>query len=70
MRRTAALCWLTICLVLMVWAGQASAQAVDDAGLWNALLTQGDFESLGWENEKLNWWFDGHLRYLDDARRI
>ncbi|MCH2596577.1 MAG: DUF2490 domain-containing protein [Pirellulales bacterium] len=67
MGRIPALFWLLISFILMPWADRACAQAVDDAGLWNAMLTQGNFEAFGLEDTKLKWWFDGHLRYLDDA---
>jgi hypothetical protein len=44
----------------------ARAQTVDDSGLWFALFTQGD---LGKDAccRDVKWWFDGHLRFLDDA---
>lgn len=38
-----------------------------DEGQWNALLNQGKFTDFGWENDRLKWWFDGHVRMLDDA---
>lgn len=43
------------------------AQSVDDAGQWNALLMQGNFEKIGWESSKLRWWWDNHYRLLEDA---
>ena len=59
--------WLLTSIFLLLGTVQASAQAIDDAGQWNAWLTQGSFEELGWENKKLKWWFDGHVRLLDDT---
>ena len=67
MKRIQAIALLLICCILMLWPKQVCAQAVHDAGQWNALLTQGDFEAWGCKNKKLKWWFDGHLRFLDDA---
>lgn len=54
-------------LLLLSLPRLAAGQAVSDAGQWNALLTQGDLNAFGWESDKLKWWFDGHLRLLDDA---
>lgn len=67
MERTAGISWWLICLILCFGADQAAAKAVDDLGLWNALFAQGKFEDLGWECDRLKWWFDGHLRLLNDT---
>lgn len=46
----------------------ASAETINDHGLWAAALTQGKFTENpcdklhGWK-----WWFDGHLRFFDDT---
>ena len=58
---------LLACVVLMFSAVPANAQAIDDGGLWHALLAQGDFDAWGSDHPRLRWWFDGHLRLLDDA---
>jgi hypothetical protein len=58
---------LLTCFVLLLWAQRACAQSVDDAGQWNALFAQGDFAAVGCENDRIKWWFDGHIRLLDDA---
>ena len=43
----------------------SEAQVVDDVGQWNAVFAQG---SLGQNtNSRLKWWFDGHLRFLEDT---
>jgi hypothetical protein len=59
--------WLLTSIFLLLGTVQASAQAIDDAGQWNAWLMQGNMEELGWESDKLKWWFDGHVRLLDDT---
>ena len=43
----------------------AHAQTVHDFGSWFSLNTQGDLKLR--ESSKMRWWFDGHLRYLDDS---
>jgi len=42
----------------------AEAQTVDDSGLWLALFAQDDLRLMG---NQCKWWFDGHLRFLDDV---
>ena len=44
---------------------QAQSQSIDDTGLWTALFAQGDIDRVG--NGRMKWWFDGHVRLLDDA---
>lgn len=45
------------------WIGtSASAQTTHDFGSWFATLAQGRIA-----DSNVKWWFDGHLRYLDDA---
>lgn len=53
-------------ILLMVGFSQPlDAQTVDDVGQWNAVFTQG---KLGQNpHSRLKWWFDGHLRFLEDA---
>jgi len=53
-------------LTFVVLCSQAAvAQTINDGGQWNALLTQG---KLGQDpDSRLKWWFDGHVRLLDDA---
>ena len=67
MERTPATFCLLVVLLGMLLAELTCAQAVDDAGQWNAVLAQGKLDELGWENDRLRWWFDGHFRMLDDA---
>lgn len=45
--------------------GAAHAEAVDDTGVWLALFADGDIESQ--HSDRWKWWFDGHLRFFDDA---
>ena len=40
------------------------AQVIDDVGQWNAVFSQGP---LGDEGSRLKWWFDGHLRFVEDT---
>lgn len=42
----------------------ARCQAVADVGQWTALFAQESFDA---ESGPLKWWFDGHVRLLDDA---
>ena len=66
LRPTVYLCLLYGFLSLLL-PRLAFGQAVSDAGQWNALLTQGNLNAFGYESDKLKWWFDGHLRFLDDT---
>ena len=45
----------------------ALAQTVDDSALWMAVFSQGDFHKDDCCCQPVKWWFDGHLRFLDDA---
>lgn len=67
MKRKHALGWLVVAAIWLPSATHLRAQTVNDAGLWTALFSQGDFQDIGWEIDRLRWWFDGHLRFLDDA---
>ncbi len=53
--------WVLLC------ASSVNGQSVDDQGQWNALFAQGDFKNWGCESDRLRWWFDGHIRLLDDT---
>jgi hypothetical protein len=44
----------------------ATAQTLDDTGVWFAAFGNGKFESLN-ESSNLRWWFDSHWRLRDDA---
>ncbi|MEQ8838079.1 MAG: DUF2490 domain-containing protein, partial [Lacipirellulaceae bacterium] len=44
-----------------------SAQAVDDAGYWTAVLAQGDLQAFDSQEDRMKWWFDGHFRLLEDT---
>lgn len=63
-------------LSVVIWLSpaMATAQTIDDAGTWFAFFGQGDLhetESCEDIEEPLSgrfkWWFDGHLRFLDDT---
>ena len=58
---------LLLVTLLHCCAHQSLAQAVDDVGIWNAAFAQGDFDVARFKSDKLKWWFDGHLRFLDDT---
>ena len=45
---------------------QTQAQTIHDFGSWFSLNTQGKIKRCS-EESRLLWWFDGHLRYLDDS---
>jgi len=53
------------CIILMS-CNRGIGQTVDDFGSWFSVNTQGKFNRCA-EESKLRWWFDGHLRYLDDS---
>jgi len=44
----------------------AQSQTVDDVGTWTAIFAQDHIKGLC-EERPLKWWFDGHLRFLDDT---
>ena len=56
-------------IALLVFVGLCSqhsvAQTIDDVGQWNAVFSQGKLGNN--PDSKLKWWFDGHVRLLDDA---
>lgn len=56
-----------LCLLLVSSrAAKVTAQTLDDAGLWFAAFSNGQFESLG-DDSSVRWWFDAHYRLRDDA---
>jgi hypothetical protein len=67
MPRTAYLSWPLVCLALLLSAGRAQAESINDTGFWTALFAQGDLDNPVSDDDRLKWWFDGHLRFLDDA---
>ena len=44
----------------------SQAQTIHDFGSWFSLNTQGKVNRCN-DESRLLWWFDGHLRYLDDT---
>lgn len=54
---------LAVAFVTVTASSTARCESVDDEGQWNAFFSQGDLGS----SSRLKWWFDGHLRLLDDA---
>jgi hypothetical protein len=67
--------WLTVIpAVFLMSSGPARAESVDDGGAWFAFFGQGDLcdvedcdETLHPAAGRIKWWFDGHLRFLDDT---
>lgn len=57
---------VTVLLCVSGWSSRADAQTIHDFGSWFSLNTQGKVRRCG-EESRLLWWFDGHLRYLDDT---
>ena len=57
------------CLLVAIACGttsRATAQTLDDTGLWFAAFGNGKFESHP-EDSPLRWWFDAHYRLRDDS---
>lgn len=52
--------------LVVLSGGQTAGQAIHDFGNWYSVNTQGKLNRCN-ECSRLRWWFDGHLRYLDDA---
>jgi hypothetical protein len=62
-----------VCLAIgLMTAANANAQTHNDAGLWLSVIGNGKFE-WPWNAppsesaSPLRWWFDGQVRFLDDA---
>ena len=47
--------------------GVAKSPDVQAGGVWLASFDNGDVSDWGLRNERLKYWFDGHLRYFDDT---
>ena len=61
---------LLLCAVafsVVTCTGPSIAQTIHDSGTWLSVNTQGDVESVCREHDCMRWWFDGHLRFADDA---
>ena len=56
----------SILCIILILCNRGTAQTVDDFGAWFSVNTQGRCNPCA-EESKLRWWFDGHLRYLDDS---
>ena len=59
-----AACLSCVLLLCSTPASHATAQVVDDSGLWLAIFGQDDLRG---PKGKWKWWFDGHLRFLEDT---
>ena len=57
---------VVIVLLVIFPSGQIVGQSVHDFGSWFSVNTQGKLNRCD-EDSQLRWWFDGHLRYLDDS---
>lgn len=55
---------LVVALLLLAAPRTARCESVHDGGLWTAWFSQGDVAAC---DGPLKWWFDGQLRFLDDA---
>ena len=60
------------CLLMGLWIGlfghaAATAQTLDDNGLWFAAFGNGPIESTTRSSTPLLWWFDAHYRLRDDS---
>lgn len=70
-KRVSYFCWRVVllavflCMTLLL-CERGIGQTTDDFGAWFSLNTQGKFKNRDPES-RLRWWFDGHLRYLDDS---
>lgn len=66
---------LIACTVLLLTPAISFAQVIDDSGAWFAFFGQGDLHHVTTTDDddqdalsgQLKWWFDGQLRFLDDA---
>lgn len=74
MQRGAVLSRLAVFTLMLLSPGVAAAQTVDDGGAWFAFFGQGDLREVAADDDladpnsgRLKWWFDGHLRFLDDT---
>ena len=57
---------VALTIVVCGSSGIASAQTIDDTGLWFAALGNGKFKSLS-EDASIRWWFDAHWRLRNDS---
>ncbi len=55
---------IQVLLLLLLCQAAASAQSNTDGGAWFATFSRGE---IGNDDSALRWWFDGHLRFVDDA---
>lgn len=62
--RSLELSLLGMALLILAWPSTARPQTVNDSGQWTAWFSQGDFDEC---SSQCKWWFDGHLRLLEDA---
>ena len=65
---------LVVFAVMLLSPVMAAGQTVDDGGAWFSFFAQGDLYEAESPDEvedplsgRLKWWFDGHLRFLDDT---
>ena len=66
--KTASVCLRSVAFALaLLSSGVVAAQSVHDFGTWFSINTAGKLNHRCCEDSKMRWWFDGHLRYLDDS---
>jgi hypothetical protein len=65
---------LAVIAALLLTPEMAHSQTVDDGGAWFAFSAHGNLHEVEARDEpldptagRLKWWFDGHLRFLDDT---
>lgn len=63
--RASTFVFVVCCAQALLDGPAVRAQTINDTGAWLALFADGDIESS--RSESLKWWFDGQLRFLDEA---
>ena len=68
-RRLESRCILQFVSLVLLLTGSriCIAQSVHDSGTWLSVNTQGGIDAEYRGHSRLKWWFDGHLRFADDA---
>lgn len=60
-------CAATLAAAVLTGAAPAAADLSQDGGGWIVLVTQGDFGRLSPKLERLRYWFDPQVRFLDST---
>jgi len=59
-----------ICLLAMLPWSNATAESVNDFGIWGAIQGQGSFTHSDSESSKWQWWMEGQGRWFDNASQL